>query len=235
VKKENPFISTVVEPCISVSEKTRKTVDTEETLKIDANGASLEVEKGNPDKTLNSTIPESGKKLGLENMNVAIDSTINMDVDEVDDENVVNNSVQPSLEKTNIRKDVGPDDIPLGQRYGESFAERLRSNSGKVVPSEAETLKKSGTRSPKSRIKTAGVGPKRWSSKVKVKTSAGRMRKRKVVSSSEFDGDVVQDVPNITPSTSRKSAGKKIVQIVDNVPIDKVSFNLPANALRWKY
>jgi len=31
-----------------------------------------------------------------------IDSTINMDVDEVDDENVVNNSVQPSAEKTNI-------------------------------------------------------------------------------------------------------------------------------------
>jgi len=51
------------------------------------------------------------------------------------------------------------DDIPLGQRYGESVAKRLRSNSGKVVPSETETPKKSGTRSPKSRIKIAGVGP----------------------------------------------------------------------------
>jgi len=50
-------------------------------------------------------------------------------------------------------------------------AKRLRSNSGKVVPSEAETTKKSGTRSPKSRIKIEGARPKRGSSKVKVKTS----------------------------------------------------------------
>jgi len=45
------------------------------------------------------------------------------------------------------------DDIPLGQRYGESVSKRLRSNLGKVVPSEAETPKKNGTQSPKSRIK----------------------------------------------------------------------------------
>jgi len=70
---------------------------------------------------------------------------------------------------------------------------------------------------------------------VKVKTSAGRMRKGKVVSSSESDYDVAEDVPNITPSTSRKSISKKIVQTVDNVPINKVSFHLPANALRWKF
>jgi len=236
-----------------------------------------------------------------------------MDVDEVDDENVFNNSVQPSPEKTNIRKDVGPDvetplgqqdkhdegsdtpkenelglrtttekgvlsedtavkttseeekeydvetdheeerpivkdqeepvnvdnmdsdDIPLGKRYDESVSKRLWSNSRKVVASEAETSKKSGTRSPKSRIKTTVAGPKRGSSKVKVKLSAEGMRKRNVVSSSESDRDAAEDVPNITPSTSRKSAGKKIVQTVDNVPIYKVSFHLPANALRWKY
>jgi len=70
---------------------------------------------------------------------------------------------------------------------------------------------------------------------VKVKIIAERMRKRKFVSLSESDLDVVEDVPNITPSTSRKSAGKKIVHIVDNVPIEKVSFHLPENALRWKF
>ena len=41
--------------------------------------------------------------------------------------------------------------------------------------------------------------------------------------------------PNIIPSTSKKFAGKKIVQTVANVPIDKVSFYLPENAQRWKY
>ena len=39
-------------------------------------------------------------------------------------------------------------------------------------------------------------------------------------------------MPNIILSTSRKSAGKKIVQTVENVPIDKVSFHLPKNAQR---
>jgi len=101
-EKENPFISTVFEPSICVFKKTHKTVDTEATLKIDADGASPEVEKGNPDKILNSTVSESGRKLGLEDLNDAINSTINMNVDEVDDENIVNNYVQPSAEKTNI-------------------------------------------------------------------------------------------------------------------------------------
>ena len=86
---------------------------------------------------------------------------------------------------------------------------------------------------PKTRSKTVGVGLKRgWS---KVKSTAGRTKKRKAVSTSESEYDVQEDVPNIVPSTSKKFAGKKIVQTVANVPIDKVSFHLPENAQRWKY
>lgn len=39
-------------------------------------------------------------------------------------------------------------------------------------------------------------------------------RKWKVVSSSEFDHDVEKDVSNIVPSTSRKSAGKKVLHTI---------------------
>jgi len=150
-ENENPLNSTVVEPSIGVSEKTHKTIDTKVTLKIDADGASPEVEKGNPDKTLNSIVSKSGGKLGLEDLNDAIDSTINMDVDEVDDENVVNNSVQPSAEKTNIRKDVEPDvEAPLGQHD--------RHDEGSDTPKEDEsglmTATKKGVLSEDTAVKT---------------------------------------------------------------------------------
>jgi len=68
-----------------------------------------------------------------------------------------------------------------------------------------------------------------------VKTTTRRIRKRKVVSSSESDHDVAVEVPNIILSASKKSVGKKVVQTVESVPIDKVSFHLPKNAHRWKF
>jgi len=67
-EKENPFIYTVVEPSVGVLEKTHKTVDIEAALRIVVDVASLKVEKGNPDKTLNSTVSNSGRKLGLEEL-----------------------------------------------------------------------------------------------------------------------------------------------------------------------
>jgi len=66
--------------------------------------------------------------------------------------------------------DIDSDDIPLGKKYGESVAKRLRSNKGKVVPSKTRTPKKtvydvskvlSEAETPKTRTKTIGVGPKR--------------------------------------------------------------------------
>ena len=91
------------------------------------------------------------------------------------------------------------------------------------------------TETPKSRTKSAGVGPKKGWIKVTVKNVAGSSRKRKVISSSESEYDVDEDVLNIVPSGVKKFAGKKGVQILENVPIDKVSFHLLEFAQRWKY
>jgi len=55
-KRENPFISTVVEPSMSVSEKSLKTVDIEATRKIVDDIDSPEVKRGNPNKALNLLI-----------------------------------------------------------------------------------------------------------------------------------------------------------------------------------
>ena len=77
------------------------------------------------------------------------------------------------------------------------------------------------TETPKSRTKTVGVRPKKGWSKVKI--TAGRSKKRKVVSSSDTKFDVEEDVLNIIPSATKKSVGKKTQQNVDNVPINKVS------------
>jgi len=105
----------------------------------------------------------------------------------------------------------------------------------KVVSYVSETPKgKSDTHmieTRKTRTKTAGVKPKKGWSKVNV--TAGRSKKMKVVSSSYSEFNVEEDVQDIIPSTSKKSAGKKISQNVANVPIDKVSFHLPENAQRW--
>jgi hypothetical protein len=71
--------------------------------------------------------------------------------------------------------------------------------------------------------------------KVSVKTAAGSSRKRKVISSSESEDEVEEDVLNIISSCAKRSAGKKNVHTVENVPIDKVSFHLPEFAQRWKF
>jgi len=140
--------------------------------------------------------------------------------------------------------DIDSDDIPLGKKYDGSVAKRLRSNKGKVVASDTRTPKRavfdvpkvpSEVETPKTRTKTAGVGLKKSWSKVRVKTIAGRSRKRKVTSSNESEYDVEMDVQNIIPSTSMKSAGKKGQKTLANVPIDKVSFHLPTYAQRWKF
>jgi len=80
-EKGNPFVSTVVEPSVDASEKDPKSVDVEATLKIVADVASSEIEKGNPYETPNSAVSKSGRKLGLEDLNAPIDSTENMNVD----------------------------------------------------------------------------------------------------------------------------------------------------------
>jgi len=112
-------------------------------------------------------------------------------------------------------------------KYGDSVAKILRSNKGKVVGLASKSLKETVSEvkvTPKTKIKTTAVGQKKSWSKVKVKSTAERFRKRKVISSSESEYDVEKDVQNIIPAASRKSAGKKIMLTVENVPIDKWRF-----------
>jgi len=115
-------------------------------------------------------------------------------------------------------EDIDSDDVPMGQRYGESVTKRLRSNIGevvsyvtripkKIVPNVSETL--SAMESPKTMTKTTSVGPKKGWRKAKIKTTVGRSRKRKGVSSSESEYNVEEDVTNIISSTSKKSTGRR--------------------------
>ena len=63
---------------------------------------------GNPGETLISNISNADRKLGVENLNDAIDSTKNMGID-AGIKTTVNDSVEKDPEETNIGKDVGPD------------------------------------------------------------------------------------------------------------------------------
>ncbi|MCI60030.1 Envelope-like protein, partial [Trifolium medium] len=89
------------------------------------------------------------------------------------------------------------------------------SRSGKVVPSTsvlARTTKK-----------TSGIGPKKgWSKVVVPADKKKKSLKGKCVPSSDSEYDVVQDVPDILPSPTKKTSGKKIPQNVAKAPLDNV-------------
>jgi len=95
---ENPRISIVFEPNVETSEKDTVSANVEIALKISAEVASSEIEKGNPIDTPNHTILESDKELGLKELNTAKDSTVNLSMNDpgADDKNVFDDSVQPS-------------------------------------------------------------------------------------------------------------------------------------------
>jgi hypothetical protein len=274
--------------------------------------SSSDTNKGNLTKTLTSKIPEAGRKLGLNDLNNAIERTENMDTeggskmiaDESVDKNPdnredVGSDVETSLEQPgnpiddsitggenkDPRYETAPETVRISDKLGKSSVplegedseegskgtkkeedaedkekdkdvidvdemdindisqtnaptKRLRSNRGAAVTPSSTVSKKmiaSETETPKSRTKNTGVGPKKGWSKVQVKTTGGSSRKGKVVSSSESDHDVEEDVPNITTAGKMKSAGKKVAQTVEKVPIDNVSFHFPEFALRWKF
>jgi len=100
-KKENPFISIAVEPSVGTSVKDLKDADVEANPNIATDVATSANEKSNPDKTLTVEISESCKNLSLEDLNVAIKSTKNMDLDEskTGDESTGKDTDQLSLEK----------------------------------------------------------------------------------------------------------------------------------------
>jgi hypothetical protein len=100
-------------------------------------------------------------------------------------------------------------DISTAKREVECVAKRLRSNKRKIVYHDDEN--------PKSKNKTAGIGPKKSWSKAKVKSTATRSRKRKVASSDESDYYVGEDVSDINVSASIRVAEKKIVKTVTHL------------------
>jgi len=61
-KKENPFISTVVEPNIGSFEKDRKNEDVEATPKISSEIPAYDIEKGIPHATLTPVDTKPDKK-----------------------------------------------------------------------------------------------------------------------------------------------------------------------------
>jgi hypothetical protein len=79
-ENENPF--KVAEE--GTTSQASKNTDDEDASKIASDVATPVCKKGNPDSTLISDEPVSGRKLGLEDLNDAIESTKNMDVDNSD-------------------------------------------------------------------------------------------------------------------------------------------------------
>ncbi|XP_050916166.1 uncharacterized protein LOC127131280 [Lathyrus oleraceus] len=74
--------------------------------------------------------------------------------------------------------------------------------------------------------KTDGIGPSKPRSKVEVK-------KRKVRDDSEYEEDVEEDVPDISPA--KKTTVRKSPVKVPTVHLDNISFHLEDGAAKWKF
>ncbi|KEH19644.1 hypothetical protein MTR_8g465660 [Medicago truncatula] len=193
----------------------------------------------NPDETLVSNTSDTSRKLGLEDLNDAIDSTENMDID-AGNETKVHDSVDQDPDNYGVRKNVGSDvetfldqpkieanfdksvedinseeeedKLEKSQRKQRRKTARLKSNKGiYVVPTS--TLPKNKTASvaetPKSKTKTTGVGPKKGWSKVSMMAASESLKKRKANSSSESEYEVKKDALNVISSDVKKSIVKK--------------------------
>jgi len=110
-EKENPFVSTMVEPSYEKSVEDLNSADAKANPKTASDVATSIANQGIPDETLPSVVSNSCRKLRLEDLNAAIDSTENMNVDDPnpDNENMEDSSVHLSLKKAKGQKDVGPD------------------------------------------------------------------------------------------------------------------------------
>jgi len=107
-KKENSFISTIVEPSVGTFVKDLKNADVEANPKITTDVVTSATEKGNPDETITVEVSESCKNLGLEDLNVVIENTENMDLDDskIGDESTAKDTDQLSHEKTDDQINV---------------------------------------------------------------------------------------------------------------------------------
>ncbi|XP_050920099.1 uncharacterized protein LOC127137709 [Lathyrus oleraceus] len=131
--------------------------------------------------------------------------------------------------------DLTSDEEPLTKIVTLGIAKRLQRRKGKVVmfedsPSKEIKRKYGGMKRTPSRSSKgkSHVGPARSWSKVVTPT-----RKRKVVSSSDSEFEVEEDVQDITPV--RRSATKKPYVVLPEAPLHNVSLHYVKNAERWKY
>ena len=192
-------------------------------------GISLGQHDTQVDDTATVVGDESGFETAFEKEVLYVDTTVISSSEEVKETEDNPNLIQEEGQSGEMEKDqdvvdvdnLDEDDVPLVKNYGEGVAKRLRSNKEKIVSTVAKTPKKHVpsvsetpkgksdtfvTETPKTRTKTVGVGHKKGWSKVKVKSSAGRSRKRKVVSYSHSEYDVEEDVQDIISSATKKSA-----------------------------
>lgn len=119
--------------------------------------------------------------------------------------------------------DLDYDDEFIGKRLALGIDKRLKSRKGKTVESTSKPLK-----APK---KSTSVGSAKGWSKVVTSAIKKRSLKRREVpsSSSDSDFDVEHDIPDIVPSTRKKTYGKKVPDNIPEVLIDNISFHYVEN------
>ncbi|XP_050916248.1 uncharacterized protein LOC127131364 [Lathyrus oleraceus] len=131
--------------------------------------------------------------------------------------------------------DLKYDEEPLTNILSTGIAKRLQRRKGKAVmfedsPSKEIKRKSGGMKSTPSRSSKGKslVGLVISWSKVVTPT-----RKRKVVSSSDSEFEVKEDIQDITPV--RRSTPKKSYDVVPEAPLDNVSLHYVKNAERWMF
>ena len=111
-EKENPFAASKEDTIAQASTNT----DVKYSCKQAEEGATPVCEKGNPVSTLIFDEPTSSRKLGLEDLNEAIESTENMDVDNSGKETGGDDSAESDPKEADLQEDVEPDvGTSLGQ------------------------------------------------------------------------------------------------------------------------
>jgi hypothetical protein len=193
-------------------------------------GTSLKTQVQQDDVTVALTDDDSGFDIANEE-EVHSGDTIPISPTHLEKDTAIITEIDtPEKEKDVVDLEDSDLNQPIAKTYKKgSIAKRLRSTTGKVVTPP--------TKASKTRMKSVAVGPKKRWSKVTPKVTIGsKSKKRKVVESSDSDfDDVEEDVPNISASVSKKSAGNKTSANVSVVPTDNISFHCPEYAQRWKY
>ncbi|MCI15451.1 envelope-like protein, partial [Trifolium medium] len=130
--------------------------------------------------------------------------------------------------------DIQSEEVSVERIPGPIITKRLRSRSGKVVPSASEPTK---TIKPtkKTSLKHVLYGPKKtWSKGVSSTETKKKNLKRKEAPSSDSEYDVEPYVPTTSASSRKSIGGKKVPLNVPTAPIDNISFHSEDHVSQWK-